>query len=153
MAGSVSGSGGEVRLVARTEFANNKDITIALKVDGTGVAENPCTANKTKGRLIGNGARRTCSCYLFEFSWPWKLSVSILVNVTIAIFRYVQVEFLTVLSFLKFAEYIPGGLSPLVCRSESHFKTLPTLAWHPRVAHAVSRIRRETTHTSRRLKW
>jgi hypothetical protein len=59
-AGTVSG-GGEVRLAARTEFANSKDIALALKVDGTSVTENPCTANKTKWSLTGNGARKICT--------------------------------------------------------------------------------------------
>lgn len=59
-AGTVSG-GGEVRLAARTEFANSKDIAVALRVDGTSVTENPCTANKTKWSLSGNGARKICT--------------------------------------------------------------------------------------------
>ncbi|KAI1671446.1 hypothetical protein L13192_04803 [Pyrenophora tritici-repentis] len=59
-AGTVSG-GGEVRLAARTEFANSKDIAIALRVDGTTVRESPCTANKTKWSLSGNGARTICT--------------------------------------------------------------------------------------------
>ncbi|KAI8932568.1 hypothetical protein NX059_010744 [Plenodomus lindquistii] len=58
--GTVSG-GGEVRLAARTEFANSKDIAITLKVDGTTVRESPCTANKTKWSLTGNGARTICT--------------------------------------------------------------------------------------------
>lgn len=58
--GTVSG-GGEVRLAARSEFANSKDISITLKVDGTTVRESPCTANKTKWNLSGNGARTICT--------------------------------------------------------------------------------------------
>ena len=58
--GTVNG-GGEVRLAARTEFANSKDIAITLKVDGTTVRESPCTANKTKWNLTGNGGRTICT--------------------------------------------------------------------------------------------
>ncbi|KAK0099381.1 hypothetical protein ONS95_003545 [Cadophora gregata] len=56
--GTVNG-GGEVRLAARTEFANNKDITISLKVDGTTVRESPCGEN-IKWNLSGSGARNIC---------------------------------------------------------------------------------------------
>ncbi|KAH7305106.1 hypothetical protein BKA65DRAFT_544065 [Rhexocercosporidium sp. MPI-PUGE-AT-0058] len=56
--GTVSG-GGEVRLAARTEFANNRDLTITLKVDGTTVRESPCGQN-IKWTLSGNGARNIC---------------------------------------------------------------------------------------------
>ncbi|CAO2649749.1 Nn.00g010410.m01.CDS01 [Neocucurbitaria sp. VM-36] len=58
--GTVNG-GGPVRLAARTEFANSKDIAITLKVDETEVQENPCTANKTKWNLSGNGKRTICT--------------------------------------------------------------------------------------------
>lgn len=58
--GTVSG-GGEVRLAARTEFANSRDIAITAKVDGTTVRESPCTANKTKWNLSGNGGRNICT--------------------------------------------------------------------------------------------
>ncbi|KAF1994655.1 hypothetical protein P154DRAFT_581602 [Amniculicola lignicola CBS 123094] len=44
--GTVNG-GGEVRLAARTEFPNNKDISITLKVDGAAVRESPCGDNTT----------------------------------------------------------------------------------------------------------
>ena len=43
--GTING-GGEVRLAARTEFANSKDIAITAKVDGTTVRESPCTVSK-----------------------------------------------------------------------------------------------------------
>lgn len=56
--GYVNG-GGEVRLAARSEFANNKDIQIALKVDGTTVRESPCGSN-ISWNLSGNGARTIC---------------------------------------------------------------------------------------------
>jgi hypothetical protein len=42
--GTVNG-GGEVRVSARTEFANSKDLTITAKVDGTSVRESPCGVN------------------------------------------------------------------------------------------------------------
>jgi hypothetical protein len=58
--GTVNG-GGEVRLSARTEFANSRDIAITLRVDGTTVRESPCTVNKTKWNLSGNGARTICT--------------------------------------------------------------------------------------------
>jgi hypothetical protein len=58
--GTVSG-GGEVRLSARTEFANSRDLALAIRVDGTTVRESPCTANKTKWNLSGNGARTICT--------------------------------------------------------------------------------------------
>ncbi|KZM25810.1 uncharacterized protein EKO05_0002570 [Ascochyta rabiei] len=56
--GTVNG-GGEVRLAARSEFANNRDIWITLKVDGTTVRESPCGDN-TNWTLSGNGARDVC---------------------------------------------------------------------------------------------
>jgi hypothetical protein len=58
--GTVNG-GGEVRLAARTEFANSRDIAITAKVDGTTVRESPCTANKTKWNLSGNAKRTVCT--------------------------------------------------------------------------------------------
>jgi hypothetical protein len=56
--GTVNG-GGEVRLAARSEFANNRDINITLRVDGTTVRESPCGEN-TNWSLSGNGARNIC---------------------------------------------------------------------------------------------
>jgi hypothetical protein len=56
--GTVNG-GGEVRLAARSEFANNKDISITLKVDGTTVRESPCGENTTWS-LSGSGGRNIC---------------------------------------------------------------------------------------------
>lgn len=58
--GTVSG-GGEVRLAARTEFANSRDIAITAKIDGTTVRESPCTVNKTKWSLTGNAAKNICT--------------------------------------------------------------------------------------------
>lgn len=47
VSGSVSG-GGEIRLAARTEFANNRDITIQnLTVTNSRITENPCGTNTT----------------------------------------------------------------------------------------------------------
>ncbi|KAL9941527.1 hypothetical protein D7B24_005481 [Verticillium nonalfalfae] len=56
--GTVNG-GGEVRLAARSEFANNRDISITLRVDNTSVRESPCGDNTT-WNLSGNGARNIC---------------------------------------------------------------------------------------------
>lgn len=56
--GKVQG-GGEVRLAARTEFANNRDLTIALEVSGTTVRESPCGTN-IKWYLTGSGSRNIC---------------------------------------------------------------------------------------------
>ncbi|KAF2272734.1 uncharacterized protein EI97DRAFT_425693 [Westerdykella ornata] len=56
--GTVNG-GGEVRLAARSEFANNRDISINLKVDGTTVRESPCGQN-IRWTLSGNAKRTIC---------------------------------------------------------------------------------------------
>ena len=56
--GTVNG-GGEVRISARTEFANTKDIWITLKVDSTTVRESPCGDN-TNWTLTGNATRSIC---------------------------------------------------------------------------------------------
>ncbi|KAH7092645.1 hypothetical protein FB567DRAFT_434484 [Paraphoma chrysanthemicola] len=58
--GTING-GGEVRLAARSEFANSRDIAITARVDGTTVRESPCTANKTRWTLTGNAARNICT--------------------------------------------------------------------------------------------
>ncbi|KAL6857475.1 hypothetical protein ACO1O0_004911 [Amphichorda felina] len=58
LGGTVSG-GGEVRLAARDEFANNRDISITLTVDGTSVTENPCGEN-ISWNLSGDGTFNTC---------------------------------------------------------------------------------------------
>jgi hypothetical protein len=57
--GTVNG-GGEVRLAARSEFPNNRDIWITLRVDNTSVRESPCGTN-TNWTLTGNGSRNICS--------------------------------------------------------------------------------------------
>lgn len=56
--GTVNG-GGEVRIAARTEFANTRDTDITLRVDGTTVRESPCADNSVWS-LTGNGARNIC---------------------------------------------------------------------------------------------
>lgn len=56
--GTVNG-GGEVRLAARSEFPNNRDIWVTLRVDGTTVRESPC-ADNSNWTLSGNGARNVC---------------------------------------------------------------------------------------------
>ncbi|KPM45268.1 hypothetical protein AK830_g1300 [Neonectria ditissima] len=56
--GTVNG-GGEVRVSARTEFPNTKDVWITLRVDGTTVRESPCGDN-VNWTLTGNGARTIC---------------------------------------------------------------------------------------------
>ncbi|MFC0623985.1 hypothetical protein [Kribbella deserti] len=56
VSGSVTG-GGEIRLAARTEFANNRDILIQnLTVTNTRITENPCGTNTTFRNLIRNNA-------------------------------------------------------------------------------------------------
>ncbi|KAF2171764.1 hypothetical protein M409DRAFT_50411 [Zasmidium cellare ATCC 36951] len=44
LAGTVTG-GGEVRLAARAEFANNRDVSLSLEVNGNTVREEPCGEN------------------------------------------------------------------------------------------------------------
>lgn len=56
--GTVNG-GGEVRVAARSEFANNKDIWVTLKVDNTSVRESPCGDN-TNWTLTGNASKDIC---------------------------------------------------------------------------------------------
>ncbi|KAL8341185.1 hypothetical protein RB601_005755 [Gaeumannomyces tritici] len=56
--GTVNG-GGEVRLSARSEFPNNRDIWVTLTVNGASVRESPCGQN-INWSLSGNGARNIC---------------------------------------------------------------------------------------------
>lgn len=56
--GKVNG-GGEVRISARTEFPNTRDIWITLQVDNTSVRESPC-ADNSNWTLSGNGKRTIC---------------------------------------------------------------------------------------------
>jgi hypothetical protein len=57
-AGTVNG-GGEVRLAARSEFANSRDISLKLRVDGTTVRESPCAQNSNL-QITGNAALSIC---------------------------------------------------------------------------------------------
>lgn len=59
IAGGTVNGGGEVRLAARTEFPNNRNIHITLRVDNTSVRESPCGENTT-WTLTGNGSRNIC---------------------------------------------------------------------------------------------
>ncbi|PGH26943.1 hypothetical protein AJ80_01325 [Polytolypa hystricis UAMH7299] len=56
--GTVNG-GGEVRLAARTEFANNRDISVTLRVDNTSVRESPCGQN-ISWNISGNASKNIC---------------------------------------------------------------------------------------------
>jgi hypothetical protein len=56
--GKVNG-GGEVRVSARTEFPNTRDLWITLQVDNTSVRESPC-ADNSNWTLSGNGKRTLC---------------------------------------------------------------------------------------------
>ncbi|EAU87066.1 ricin B lectin [Coprinopsis cinerea okayama7 len=56
--GTVNG-GGEVRVAARSEFPNNRDMWITLRVDNTSVREQPCGQN-INWNLSGNGRRQLC---------------------------------------------------------------------------------------------
>jgi hypothetical protein len=60
--GSVSG-GGEIRLAARSEFANNSDITIQnLTVTNSAVRESPCGTNTTfRNITLNNSSMNVCS--------------------------------------------------------------------------------------------
>ncbi|KAF3939251.1 hypothetical protein ABW19_dt0203665 [Dactylella cylindrospora] len=56
--GTVNG-GGEVRLAARSEFPNNRDIWITLTVNNNSVRESPCGEN-TNWTLSGNASKNIC---------------------------------------------------------------------------------------------
>ncbi|KAI0376795.1 pectin lyase-like protein [Hypomontagnella monticulosa] len=56
--GTVNG-GGEVRLAARDEFPNNKDIWINLTVNNNSVRESPCGDN-TNWTIGGNASKNIC---------------------------------------------------------------------------------------------
>ncbi|RYP87180.1 hypothetical protein DL770_004831 [Monosporascus sp. CRB-9-2] len=56
--GKVNG-GGEVRLAARSEFPNNRDIWVTLNVDNTSVRESPCGEN-VNWSLTGNANKNIC---------------------------------------------------------------------------------------------
>ncbi|THV31200.1 hypothetical protein [Glycomyces paridis] len=56
--GTVNG-GGEVRVAARSEFPNTRDVWITLTVNNTSVRESPCGDN-VNWYLSGNGSRNVC---------------------------------------------------------------------------------------------
>jgi hypothetical protein len=58
LGGTING-GGEVRLAARSEFANNRDISITARVDNTSVRESPCAENST-WNISGNARLSIC---------------------------------------------------------------------------------------------
>ncbi|KAL4889518.1 hypothetical protein BDV59DRAFT_116841 [Aspergillus ambiguus] len=58
LGGTVEG-GGEVRLAARDEFDNNRDISITLEVNSNTVTENPCGENITWD-ISGDATLNTC---------------------------------------------------------------------------------------------
>ncbi|KAK3305297.1 uncharacterized protein B0T15DRAFT_531897 [Chaetomium strumarium] len=57
--GGIVNGGGEVRLAARSEFPNNRDIWITLTVNNNSVRESPCGEN-TNWTLSGNAAKNIC---------------------------------------------------------------------------------------------
>ncbi|RYO88377.1 hypothetical protein DL762_003763 [Monosporascus cannonballus] len=56
--GKVNG-GGEVRVAARSEFPNNRDIWVTLQVDNTSVRESPCGEN-VNWSITGNARKDIC---------------------------------------------------------------------------------------------
>ncbi|KAL2148944.1 hypothetical protein VTH82DRAFT_1630 [Thermothelomyces myriococcoides] len=56
--GRVNG-GGEVRIAARSEFPNTRDVSITLQVDGTSVRESPCGEN-IHWSITGNAQQNIC---------------------------------------------------------------------------------------------
>ncbi|GAB4084568.1 hypothetical protein GCM10028784_11980 [Myceligenerans cantabricum] len=56
--GTVNG-GGEVRVAARSEFANTRDVSVTLRVDNTSVRESPCGDNVT-WNISGNASVNVC---------------------------------------------------------------------------------------------
>ena len=60
--GTVVG-GGEIRIAARAEFANSRDITFQnLTVNNTNITENPCADNSTFANITlqGTAAQNVC---------------------------------------------------------------------------------------------
>ena len=57
--GGVVNGGGEVRLSARSEFPNNRDVSITLTVNNSSVRESPCGQN-IKWTLSGNAKKTLC---------------------------------------------------------------------------------------------
>jgi hypothetical protein len=58
LGGTVTG-GGEVRISARTEFANTRDISLSIEVNGNTVRESPCGENMTFA-ITGDAALDIC---------------------------------------------------------------------------------------------
>ncbi|AEO59302.1 pectin lyase-like protein [Thermothelomyces thermophilus ATCC 42464] len=56
--GRVNG-GGEVRISARSEFPNTRDVSITLQVDNTSVRESPCGEN-IRWSITGNAQQNIC---------------------------------------------------------------------------------------------
>ncbi|KXJ85376.1 hypothetical protein Micbo1qcDRAFT_128149 [Microdochium bolleyi] len=56
--GVVNG-GGEIRLAARSEFANNRDITVSLTANNVAVRESPCGQN-IRWNIGGNASKNIC---------------------------------------------------------------------------------------------
>ncbi|WP_100446303.1 RICIN domain-containing protein, partial [Glycomyces xiaoerkulensis] len=59
IAGGTVDGGGEVRIAARSEFANTRDTDITLTVNNTSVRESPCADNST-WNLSGNASIDIC---------------------------------------------------------------------------------------------
>ena len=57
-AGTVNG-GGEVRVAARSEFPNNKDVWVTMTVNNTTVRESPCGDN-VNWTISGNASVNVC---------------------------------------------------------------------------------------------
>lgn len=58
LGGSVNG-GGEVRLAARSEFPNNRDVSVTAEVNGNSVREDPC-GESISWSISGNAAVNVC---------------------------------------------------------------------------------------------
>ncbi|KAL4757077.1 uncharacterized protein BDW70DRAFT_153653 [Aspergillus foveolatus] len=58
LGGSVNG-GGDVRIAARDEFENTRDVSISLEVNGASVVENPCGENITWD-ITGDATLNVC---------------------------------------------------------------------------------------------
>lgn len=56
--GLVNG-GGEIRLAARSEFANNRDISVSLTANNVAVRESPCGSN-IRWNIGGNASKNIC---------------------------------------------------------------------------------------------
>lgn len=59
IAGGTVDGGGEVRISARDEFANTRDVSITLEVNGTSVTESPCGENIT-WNITGDASLNVC---------------------------------------------------------------------------------------------